>query len=165
MTDDGIALAAHAGIHEQLVHIAQAHGLLVDIVFRFAAAVVPARDGDLGLLHAGEDVLGVVEHERHLRKAHLVARFRAAENDILHLLAAQRAGILLAHDPANGVRNIRFAASVRPEHRIDKPGPTMAVMSSPKLSTVLSGKLLNPWISNAFKYTSDILLGKRRHPP
>ena len=31
-------------------------------------------------------------------------------------------------------------------------GPTMAVMSSPKESTVLSGKDLNPWISSAFKY-------------
>ena len=115
LTDDGIALAAHAGVHEELIYVTKSDGLLVDIVFRFAAAVVPARDGDLGLLHAGEDVLGVVEHERHLRKAHLVARFRAAENDILHLHAAQRLARLLAHDPANGVRNIRFAASVRPD--------------------------------------------------
>ena len=113
LADDGIALAAHAGVHEKLVHIAQPHGLLVDIVFRFAAAVVPARDGDLGLLHAGEDVLGVVEHERHLRKAHLAARFRAAEDDVLHLRAAQRLARLLAHDPADGVRYIRFTASVR----------------------------------------------------
>ena len=28
----------------------------------------------------------------------------------------------------------------------------MAVISSPKVSTVLSGKDLKPWISNAFKY-------------
>ena len=33
-------------------------------------------------------------------------------------------------------------------------GPTMAVMSSPKFSTVLSGKLLKPWISKARRYTS-----------
>ena len=31
-------------------------------------------------------------------------------------------------------------------------GPTMAVMSSPKVSTVLSGNDLNPWISKAFRY-------------
>ena len=29
----------------------------------------------------------------------------------------------------------------------------MAVISSPKLRTVLSGKDLNPWISSAFRYT------------
>ena len=34
----------------------------------------------------------------------------------------------------------------------DPLGPTMAVMSSPKVSTVLSGKDLKPWISNAFRY-------------
>ena len=34
----------------------------------------------------------------------------------------------------------------------DPFGPTMAVMSSPKFNTVLSGKLLNPCISSAFKY-------------
>ena len=113
LTDDRVALAPHAGIHEQLVHVAQPDGLLVDIVFRLAAAVVPARDGDLGFLHAGKNVLGVVEHERHLRKAHLIARFRAAEDDVLHLRAAQRLARLLAHDPADGVRNIRFSASVR----------------------------------------------------
>ena len=31
-------------------------------------------------------------------------------------------------------------------------GPTMAVMSSPKRSMVLSGKDLKPWISNALRY-------------
>jgi len=33
----------------------------------------------------------------------------------------------------------------------DPLGPTMAVMSSPKSSTVLSGNDLNPWISRAFR--------------
>ena len=36
----------------------------------------------------------------------------------------------------------------------DPLGPTMAVISSAKVSTVLSGKDLKPWISNAFKYKS-----------
>ena len=112
LTDDGIALAAHAGIHEQLVHVTQAHALLVDVVFTLAAAVIPAGDGDLALLHSGEDVLGVVEHERHLREAHLAALFRAAEDDVLHLRAAQRFARLLAHDPADRVRHVGLAAAV-----------------------------------------------------
>ena len=36
-------------------------------------------------------------------------------------------------------------------------GPTMAVMLSPKFSTVLSGKDLKPWISSAFRYTQPPL--------
>jgi len=112
LTDDGIALAAHAGIHEQLVHVTQAHALLVDVVFTLAAAVIPAGDGNFALLHPGEDVLGVVEHERHLREAHLAALFRAAEDDVLHLRAAQRFARLLAHDPADRVRHVGLAAAV-----------------------------------------------------
>ena len=41
----------------------------------------------------------------------------------------------------------------------DPLGPTTAVMSSPKWSTVLSGKDLKPWISNAFKYIHFSLPG------
>ena len=33
-------------------------------------------------------------------------------------------------------------------------GPTMAVQSLPNCRSVLSGKDLKPWISNAFKYKS-----------
>ena len=39
----------------------------------------------------------------------------------------------------------------------DPLGPTMAVMSSPKVRTVLSGKDLNPWISSALRYISTLL--------
>ena len=39
-------------------------------------------------------------------------------------------------------------------------GPTMAVISSPKFKTVFSGKDLNPWISNAFRYTFPPLPAK-----
>ena len=47
-------------------------------------------------------------------------------------------------------------------------GPTMAVMSRSKVSRVRSGKLLKPWISNAFRYKPHYLAKsrtplKRRH--
>ena len=58
---------------------------------------------------------GVVQHQRHLSKAHRGAFFRAAEDHVLHFAAPEGLAGLLAHDPANGVRNIRFAASVRPD--------------------------------------------------
>ena len=78
------------------------HALLVDVVFALAGAVIPARDHQLvGVIMQG--AVAVVQHERRLGKADGGALLRAAENDILHLLAAQRAGILLAHDPADGI--------------------------------------------------------------
>ena len=102
VSDVGIAVAAETGIHEQLVDVAQTHALLVNVVFALAGAVIPARDHQLvGVIMQG--AVAVVQHERRLGKADGGALLRAAENDILHLLAAQRAGILLAHDPADGI--------------------------------------------------------------
>ena len=42
-------------------------------------------------------------------------------------------------------------------------GPTMAVIASPKVSTVLSGKDLNPWISKAFKYNGCTSIAQSAH--
>ena len=112
LADDGVALSAHAGIHEQLGHILEADGLAVDIVFALAAAVVPAGNSNLALLHGGENMLRVVDHQRHLGKAHLGPLRRTAENNILHLGAAKALGALLAHDPADGVRNVGLTGAV-----------------------------------------------------
>ena len=114
LPDDGVALAPHAGVHEQLVHVLQAHGLLVDVVFRLAAAVVAPRHRHLRLLTGGENVLRVVDDQRHLGKAHLVPLLRAAEDHVLHLGAAQLAAVLLAHDPADGVGDVGLAGAVGP---------------------------------------------------
>ena len=47
LADVGVALPAEAGIHKQLVDIPQAGGLLVDVKFALARAVVAAGDHDL----------------------------------------------------------------------------------------------------------------------
>ena len=57
-------------------------------------------------------MLGIVYHQRYLRKAHLPALFRAAEDHILHLGATELAAVLLAHDPADGVGYVGLAGAV-----------------------------------------------------
>ena len=57
-------------------------------------------------------MLGVVHHKGHLSKAQLLALGCAAEDDVLHLPAPEGAGGLLAHDPADGVGDIRFSRAV-----------------------------------------------------
>ena len=57
-------------------------------------------------------MLGVVDHQRHLRKAHLAALFRAAEDHILHLGAAELAAVLFAHDPADRVGDVGLTGAV-----------------------------------------------------
>ena len=87
-------------------------GLAVDVIFTFSPAVVAAGNGDL-LVIDGQQPRAVVQHERHLREAELAALFRAAEDDVLHLAAAERARALLAHDPEDRVRQVGLAGAVR----------------------------------------------------
>ena len=118
LPDDRVPVAAETGVHKQLVDVAQAAGLAVDGIFTLAAAVIAAGDHDLGVFCV-EDTGAVIENERHLRKAHGAAFFRAAEDDVLHLAAAQRLRALLTHDPQDGVRYVRLAAPVRADDRRD----------------------------------------------
>ena len=111
LADVGVALLAQARVHEHLVDVPQAGGLAVNIVFAFAGTVIPARDHHFRRVHREAAVL-VVQNQRRLGKAHLAALLGAAEDHILHLRPAQRLGTHLAHDPADGVGNIRFAAAV-----------------------------------------------------
>lgn len=80
---------------------------------------------------SGQDARRIIQHERHLRKAHGAALFCAAENDVLHFPAAQHPCFLLAHDPQQRIRQIGFAAAVGPR--------TITVISFSKLSRVFSG--------------------------
>ena len=114
LSDVGIALAAKAGVHEQLVDVLEAGKLLIYIVFALTGAEIAAGDHDLGRLNAKAGV-GIVKHECRLGVADGGALGRAAEDHVLHLRAAQRAGALLAKHPADGVGNIRFSAAVRPD--------------------------------------------------
>ena len=116
--DSGIAAFTGDGVHKQLVDVAQAAGFAVDGIFTLTAAVIAAGDHDLGVFGV-EDAGAVIENERHLREAHGAALFRAAEDDVLHLAAAQRLRALLTHDPQDGVRYVRLAAPVRADDRRD----------------------------------------------
>ena len=55
------------------------------------------------------------EGQRNLGEADRLARVGAAENDVRHFAAAQRLGRLLAEHPADGVEDVGFAATVRPD--------------------------------------------------
>ena len=111
LADDGVALPAKAGVHEQLVDVLEAAGAAVDVVFTLAGAVIPPGDGYLALLQR-ENMLGVVQHQRDLCKAQPLAPGGAVKDDVLHFAAPEGAGGLLAHDPADGVCNVGFSRAV-----------------------------------------------------
>ena len=114
LADNGIAVPAEAGVHQQGVEILEAHALAVYIIFALPAAVVAAGEHDLVIVEI-EDASGVVQDQRDLRVAQGAALFGAAEDDILHLAAAQGLGALLAHDPEDGIGDVRFARAVGPD--------------------------------------------------
>ena len=96
--------------------IAQAAVLFIEEIFALTRAVIAAGHHDLGKLRA-EHAFGIVQDQRDLGKADRAALGGAAENDVLHLGAAQAARGLLAQHPADGVRYIGFTRTVRPDDR------------------------------------------------
>ena len=104
----GIAVAPQARIHEQLVHVPQAHGLAVDEVGAFARAVVAPGDGHLEF-GAVQRPVGIIQPQGDLRKALRTALPGTGEDDVLHSGPAKGFGGLLPQHPADGVRNIAFA--------------------------------------------------------
>ena len=116
LPDDGIAVAADAGIQQQFVNILQAADLAVDAVLALAGAVVFAADhGLVGVQIKG--VGAVVQRQAHLCKAHGSPAAGAAEDDVFHLPgSAQLAGAGLAQHPPHRVRQVRLAGTVGPDH-------------------------------------------------
>ena len=102
---------AQARIHKQLVHIAQPHGLTVDVIFTFTAAVITPGHGDFIFFH-GKNAAGIVNDQCNLSKPYLGALLRSSENHVLHFTAAQGTGALLPHNPANRIGNIGFSTAV-----------------------------------------------------
>ncbi|MNS73814.1 hypothetical protein D3C72_1072660 [compost metagenome] len=94
LPDDGVGARAQARAQEDVLDVAPAHRLVVDVVGRGAVAGQHALDRHFGVLAplAGGAALGVVEHQFHAGPAGLLARGRAVEDDVLHGLAAQFRG-------------------------------------------------------------------------
>ena len=114
LLDDGVALGADAGVAEEVVHVAETTGHLVDQVLGLPGAIQAA--GDLDLAEGRElgraAPIAVVEGEDDLAQPHRRPRIGAGEDDVLHALSAQATGRLLSHGPANGIDHVRLSAPV-----------------------------------------------------
>ncbi len=142
LLDDGVGLGAEARIHHQFVDVPEAALVPVDQVLALTGAEQPA--GHLHIArehrrgHLGEGVVAVrtrpgrrglvahllLERRRHhhaaqlqpyLRRAGGLAGIGPAEDDVLHLLATQALGALLAEDPGQGIGDVALAAPVGPD--------------------------------------------------
>ena len=115
LTHNGVAVPTKTGVHEQKLNVAQPHGRVVQHIFAVARAIIAPGDAHVVAVEI-EDAGGVIDHERHLGKAHAAPIGGAAENDVLHFRAAQTLVRLFAQHPADGVADVGFAAAVRPDN-------------------------------------------------
>ena len=107
-----------------MLDVLEAAGSFVEKILAGPVPENPARQRHfvVGDLHArGAEMLGIdaADGQRHLRHAQRFARVGAVENDIGHFLAAQGPGRLFAQNPANGVGDIGFAATIRADNGRD----------------------------------------------
>ena len=124
LADDGVGAWPQAGAEEYVLHIAPAHHLVVDEIAAGAIARQDALDGNLGVLvplPTGPPIL-VAEDQLDAGAAGRFALARAVEDDVLHALAAQLAGLAFTEHPAHRVHDVGLAAAIGPDHADALPG-------------------------------------------
>ncbi len=115
LADDRVGARPEPGAEEDVLDVAPAHRLAVDVVAAGAVARQHPLDGDLGepIPRPPCARLAVVEHELDAGTAGRLSQVRAVEDHVLHRLAAQLARLALAEHPAHRVDDVGLAAAVR----------------------------------------------------
>ena len=115
LLDDRVAARPKAGAEEQVGDVLAAAAHAVDEVGRGAVAGHLALERNLRVarVRAADLAVGVVEHQLDGGRTDRLARARAVEHDVRHVVAAQVLGGQLAHHPAHRVDDVGFAAAVR----------------------------------------------------
>ena len=118
LLDDRVGARPQARAEEDVLHVAAAHVLAVDVVAGVAVAREHALHADLGVLRprAAHAPQRVVEDELHRGPAHRLAVGRAVEDHVVHVLAAQLLRARLAEHPAHRVDHVGLAAAVGADH-------------------------------------------------
>lgn len=112
---DHVLLATDARRAEQILDVEEPAGDVVDGVLAVPGAEERAGDGHLTELHR-QHPRAVVERERDLRPSQRRALVGAAEDDVVHALAAHGAGRLCPQRPGDGIDDVRLARPIRADH-------------------------------------------------
>ena len=110
LVHEGIRLGVDAGSGEEVLDVAQTAHVAVQQVLALARPIEPA--GHRHLAPRDLELPVIVEDEAHLGHPDRLARGRAVEDHVLHLVAPQGLGALLPERPADGVGDIGLAAPV-----------------------------------------------------
>ena len=112
--DDRVHLLAEPRVGEDLDHVEQTAARAVEPVLTLPRAVETPRDRDLAHRQA-ERAVRVVEDELDLGRRAGLRATAAGEDHVLHRLAANGEGRLLAQHPQHRVGHVRLPRPVRPD--------------------------------------------------
>ena len=115
-------MGAGRGIGEQHLDVARPHVLGVGLVGRPCVAGDAADDLQRVLIVEARrrEAFGIVDGQRHLGKVPRRAAGGAGEDHVLHPAAAHGRGAVFAHHPAQRLKQVRLAATVR-AHNAGQP--------------------------------------------
>ena len=112
LADDHVLLASDAGVGEQFLDVEEATRGTVDHVLAVAGAEQDTGDRDLVELD-GQQAGRVVEREADLGPTEGGALLGSGEDDVVHLLGADRLGRLGAEHPRDRIDDVRLPGAVR----------------------------------------------------
>ena len=100
------------------MNVAKTAGRFIQEVFGIAVTIHTARDAHVVPIH-GQLLCAIGESDRDLCEPDRRPRLAAVENNVGHLVAAERLGRLFPQHPTDGIEHIGFAAAVRPNNGRD----------------------------------------------
>ena len=118
LADDDERVVGEVGAREEILKIAQTNARTVHEIFGLTVAEEATADLDLGEVDR-EPSRRVVELQKRFGVTQRFSRFASAEDQLLVLLRAQDARVVLTEGPSDGIRKIRFARTVRTNDRGD----------------------------------------------
>ena len=118
LADEGGRIGARTGIHEEELDILGPHFLAIDLVGGTGAAGdAPCDVERVGVVETGRgELVGIVDREHDFGKIAGRAGIGTGEDHVFHAVTAQGFGRGRAHHPAQGLKQIRLAATVGSDH-------------------------------------------------
>ena len=119
--DDGVVVGTEPGTEEDVLNITQQARTTIEEILAFTRSVEAALDSEFDRSRwrtaVGMRRSVVDETDRHLGHPQRRPLAGAVEDDVLHLVAAERPHLLLTQNPRNGIGNVTL-----PHTRSDPPG-------------------------------------------
>jgi len=123
LLDHRIAAAAETGGREKADDILQTTGFFIDEIFPLAVDIKATGQGDFCFMaifgRTEVALILVIKDQRNFSHAQRFPFFGTGKNNVGGHITAKVLGVLLTHDPADGINHIRLAGTIRPDDSCD----------------------------------------------